>query len=455
MKIAILAHHSAGNAELARLTAENKWKYSAKHGYDLITLRTSGEEWKVGVTKRLRQILPAYDAVMTMGSDVLLMNHGIKIEDRFSVATDSVVISREDVCEWPLNNDIAIWCNTPRTFEVIDRIIADADIWLDYPWLWQNHLWNLIANKDPVAIKGIRLCDPRELNATHGNGQNSRWQFGDFIIHFLGYPEDQKIALVKHYLAMCSTDGTFHPPGTLFNRIKRKECEDVDPKAVFIAMPTYDGQARVETMQSLLFFLQWAASNMPDWTFTPAHLAGTGVPKLRDMLVHMARHSRTSKGKRFGKLFFWDSDVAALPQQVQRIISHSHPVIGGLYPLKKKGLAWVWKPIPGTGPDKAGVQNVAGVGTGFKCFDMAVFEAYAQAHPELEYTNNDLDDRFAGKKMTLFFREDVVDGHRMPEDYYFDRRVMEMGIPVSADTTIRLGHVGPCDWLAVNSKEGA
>ena len=446
MKICLLTHHSEANVTLAALTAENKRSYSARHGYDFITLRTSGDSWKVGVLKKMLDLIPLYDAVMTVGSDVLFMNHEIKIEDRYSVK-DSVVMCREDTCEWPVNNDVAIWCNTPATLELVRRLIADFDIWRDYPWLWQNHLWNLMATQPAFMPKAVRMIEPRQMNATHGNGQNSRWQFGDWIIHFLGYSEAEKIALAKHYLAFHSTDGAFYPPATLFNRVRRLSLRN--PKAVFIAMPCYDGTYRAETMQSITNFLMWVSVTHPDWMFVFAHLEGTGVPKLRDCLVHMgleAVNPRSSK-KDFGKLLFIDADIGCNPEQIMRICSHQHPVIGGMYPLKKKGAGWVWKPIPGVGPDKHGVQNVAGVGTGFKCFDMAVFEAYQQQYPELGYINNDLDVTFTGKKMHLYFREDIVEGSRMPEDYFFDYRVAKMGIPISADTTVKLGHFGTVNFL--------
>ena len=213
-------------------------------------------------------------------------------------------------------------------------------------------------------------------------------------------------------------------------------------------MPCYDGLYRAETMQSIYSFVLQAEFSLPDYKFVFAHLEGTGVPKLRDILVHQALEAVNPRnGKKFGKLLFIDADMGCNADQIMRIISHPHPVIGGKYPLKSNRAGWVWQPIPGVGTDKRGVQSVAGIGTGFKCFDLEVFEAYQQAYPELSYVCNDLDPRFAGKKMHLYFREDIVEGSRMPEDYYFDYRVQKMGIPVSCDTTIKLGHYGTVNFL--------
>ncbi len=438
------------NCELAAITSPNHMAYARRHGYSQQIVRMPWEEVKLGLLLQLKKLLPQFDVVVTHGSDVLFMNQSITVDEVcFSAGHNrGVMFAREAHTDWPINNDVGVWWNDARSMAVIDQLIKTWETWRDYPYLWQNQIWNLIQT-DVELSKFVTLTNPRVMNASPGGDNEARWKIGDWLCHFLGHNEDTKITVAQRMLQKCSADGAFYPPAAVYNRIKRTTKRD--PKAVMIAMPTYSGEARVETMQCLMFFMQWASRNMPDWTFCPAHLAGTGVPKLRDCLVQMALEAQTPNGKGFGKLFFWDSDVAALPEQVQRIVSHNHPVTGGLYPLKKKGLAWVWLPIPGLGPMKNGLQSVAGVGTGFKCFDMAVFEAFSELHPELQYTNNDLDPRFAGKKMTMFFREDIVDGNRMPEDYYFDRQTMLMGLPVYADMTVRLGHIGHADFLQMNT----
>ncbi len=440
------------NYELATVTAPNHMAYARRHSYSQHILRVPWKECNPGKLVHLKAILPQFDVVVTHGSDVLFMNQSVTVDEVCFKAghKSGVMFAREAHTDWPLNNDVGIWFNDERSHKILDRLIATWETWQDYPYLWQSQVWNLIQTDKEMAAC-VTLTNPRMMNASPGGDNEARWKIGDWVCHFLGHDENTKVAVAHRMLKKCSADGAYYPPAAVFNRIKRTTTRD--PKAVIIAMPTYNGEARVETMQCLMAFMMWAGRNMPDWIFSPAHLAGTGVPKLRDYLVHLALEAKTPEGKGFGRIFFWDSDVAALPEQLQRILTHKHPVVGGLYPLKKKGLAWVWLPMQGLGPMPNGLQSVAGVGTGFKSFDLCLFEAFAETHPELEYTCTDLDPRFAGKKMTMFFREDVVEGNRMPEDYYFDRQTMLMGLPVYADTTVRLGHIGHADYLQFNAHQ--
>lgn len=454
MNVSLLTCHSITNPlnlELARLTAPNHAAYATRQGYSQQILRMDWEPSKLAFLLELRALLPRFDLVLTHGSDVLMMNQSIRVEDVCARLkhTRGVMFSREGHTDWPVNNDVGIWWHDADSLAVLDRLIADHETWRDYPWIWQNHLWNLLQT-DPAFASRVKLALPRDMNAAPGGDNEARWKIGDWICHLLGCDEATKIPAAKLMLKKVSPDGCYHHPGTLFLRHQRLSRRN--PRAVFIGIPSYKPEMHFQAGQSIVALQIWAAHKLPDWQIFIKQLVGTGVPKLRDNLVSDALTAVNPRSGRadYGKLLMIDSDIGFNPLQVAQLIQQPHPIIGGLYPLKTKPLAWVWQPKPGAKPDQRGVQLVAGLGTGFKCFDLAVFEAYAEAHPELAYTNNDLGTEYAGRPMTLFFREDIVDGNRMPEDFYFDRKCQELGIPVAADTKLHLGHFGDADWLAVN-----
>lgn len=204
MKIAIITCHSSGNASLAAVTARNKWDYSARHGYDLITLRMSWDDCKAGMLDRMAELLPIYDAIMVIGSDVIFTNPSVTIESLLHPG-DSVVMAREEIGlrenGWsPINNDVAIWVNSPASLKLIREIKADSHKWLEDRMLWQGWVCDWVA-QNPHQ-KTLRLVEPRVMNSFHGDNfpERNRWRNGDYIVHFACYGNDDKEHLARIYV---------------------------------------------------------------------------------------------------------------------------------------------------------------------------------------------------------------------------------------------------------------
>jgi FkbM family methyltransferase len=170
--------------------------------------------------------------------------------------------------------------------------------------------------------------------------------------------------------------------------------------------------------------------------------------------VYMARNEHTA---RFLKsdcthLAFCDDDLIPSPADFQRIASHNVPVVGGMYPIKCEGpLKWCGNGFPDQpeapiGAD--GLQRVRYIGTGFMCVERSVVErVIAFQRDEIEYT---LDHPPYETRWHLW-REAVrkTDDQRkrlLTEDWLFCQICLELGIPVYADTKIRLGHTGTATW---------
>ncbi len=214
MRALILSCHSSVNEPIARLTAKNKWDYSARHGYDLLTMRMEWEACKIGYLPAIRSRLALYDVVITIGSDVLFMNPAVRIEDRVR-DEDHIVMAREDIGEhekgWSLiNNDVMIWRNTPEALAVLDRIIADTPKWAAYPQLWQRHLQNLLFSPEEMdsgVVAAVRLVEPREMNASNFEGQkkSSKWQMGDWIYHAVCGSNEDKYSRLRYYIEMAKS----------------------------------------------------------------------------------------------------------------------------------------------------------------------------------------------------------------------------------------------------------
>lgn len=222
MKILILTNWSANIAELNALTAPNKETYCKLHGYDFENVEHPYEkhvEWLKIIQDRVK----SYDVVMTMGCDTIFTNTSVRIEDRISAFYGDyrVSMAREHISWWPVNNDVMLWPVGTHSFHVLEELIKSAQIWMSYPWLWQNHLWNLIQAEERTK-RAIRIVEAREMSSTFQpfiiDAQNnavrlpgsSSWQLGDWILHAVDMPPDQRVQVIKWGLQYVG-DGTYIP----------------------------------------------------------------------------------------------------------------------------------------------------------------------------------------------------------------------------------------------------
>lgn len=223
MKILLYSGYSNTTQKLYEITHPNHLLYAQRHGYDCLADKVPWEEWKLEGLLRLREKLQFYDSVLMHGMDILFMNHDLFVEDQLrrrdgdSPTWDGVVLSKENIGWWPINNDVMIWRNKKPALWLLDLLIERAPIWKEFPWLWQNDLWNLMQ-VDPMVRDCVLLREARAMNSTHqpcdGYGKRfpgpSSWQLGDWIIHFLDMPLESKIQAAKTYLPFVG-NGTYHP----------------------------------------------------------------------------------------------------------------------------------------------------------------------------------------------------------------------------------------------------
>ena len=446
MNICLLSNHSCSNPlnlELARITTPNHVAYAQRHGYTQHIMRMDWEPSKLGWLKTLKFLLPQFDMVLGHGIDTLFMNQSITVEE---VATKAghkcgVMFAKEAHTEWPVNNDVSIWWNDQPSMAIIDRMIEDFEIWRDMAWIWQNHIWNLLQTEKHFS-KWITLTTPRNMNASPGGDNEARWKVGDWLCHFLGHNEFTKIPIAKVMLKKVSADGSYHGPTTTYRRIKRLSKRD--PNLVVLAMPNYEGMSHMETFNSTLFALIRAANQESKIQFVKLDAAGTQVPRLRDILLYKARTFEFG-GRLAGRIGFIDADMIFTLEHLLKMAMHQAPVVGALYPKKQAPFDWCFTPIPGKGTMSNGLQECVEIGTGFKFYDLDVFDAIIEENPQTEY--EETLPEFRGKTLNFIFHDQVVDRHRDSEDYTVDRMWRNMGGIVYADTSVKVGHMMRYDAL--------
>lgn len=145
----------------------------------------------------------------------------------------------------------------------------------------------------------------------------------------------------------------------------------------------------------------------------------------------------------FEELMWIDSDMAFLPESVDRLRAHNLPIVGALYPTKvEKKLTSALLPdtqsvVLGQG---GGLIEITYAATGFLLTRRQVY-LDIQEKERLPLCNQRL-----GQPTWPFFLPMIIpdgDGHTyLGEDFAFCERARRCGYKLFADTTIRLEHIG-------------
>ena len=195
MRVLIRSTWSENIRELYDVCSLNHWEYCKRWGYDYVANELDYQNYNdhaVSDIQGMLDCLKHYDVVMTIGMDTLFMNHDISVRDVFE-SYDSVLVAREETGWWPINNDVMIY-RAGHCEKLLERMINDFDVWKQYPWRMQAHLWNLIQEEKWVKDM-VRLVPAKTMNQ-----HPTKWQLGDWIVHFYNMSITDKVANAKNLL---------------------------------------------------------------------------------------------------------------------------------------------------------------------------------------------------------------------------------------------------------------
>lgn len=155
-------------------------------------------------------------------------------------------------------------------------------------------------------------------------------------------------------------------------------------------------------------------------------------------------------------LLFIDCDLIFGADQITRIVSHTEPLVGGLYPKKQEGpIEWVLNTLGQTEPRPDGLQEVRYVGTGFMCIQREVIEKMiAKLGPEI-FFHADYGKRRIEHDLWPMGVYQYPDGHRryLSEDWYFCQRWLDLGGRVFCDTRVIVKHLGPAVYPLASQEQ--
>lgn len=240
--------------------------------------------------------------------------------------------------------------------------------------------------------------------------------------------------------------------------------EELKKKSIFLAIPAYGGMVTGITMKSVLdlqtICTQYGIELRVSMIFNESL-----VQRARNYLADefMCRSTCTN-------FFFVDSDVGFDAKDVITMLALDKDIIGGLYP--KKSIGWeqlkkaidknpdlpaseyakltgemVFNPIAGT--EKFNVSElveVAELGTGFLMIKREAFEAFDVAFPEYKYRPDHVSTNFfdGSRQISAYFNVEIneVSNRLESEDFWFCRKMRELGVKIYMCPWIQLIHMG-------------
>ncbi len=236
--------------------------------------------------------------------------------------------------------------------------------------------------------------------------------------------------------------------------------EELHKRSLFLATPIYGGQPWAEycvSVEKLKIILNQEGLRWADLQTLRESL----VPRARNYLAHYFL------GLNMSHILFIDADIVFEPEDALQLLALADPnseydIVCGAYPKKRVR----WDKVrdaakAGFGDDDPDALEefvgefffapvdpdhrqpldypveVTETGTGFMMIQRHVFEAIAEAHPELEYV-----DDFTGEHYISFFNMPVRNKRLLSEDFDFCRLAREVGMKVWVLPSINLGHIG-------------
>lgn len=218
------------------------------------------------------------------------------------------------------------------------------------------------------------------------------------------------------------------------------------PLGLWVAVPAYTGEIKVETAHSLNFEMLTAFNKKVPFLLT-FHEQDSIITRARNAMV---MNFLNSDPKHFTDMVFVDSDVGFPEGAILRLAEHPLDIVGGVYPYRADpiGFPLTFRKNAEGGPDtvndpETGLLKVAGLPAGFVKIGRRALEKIMEKFPDWYYH----EDRVPQQKAWRFF-EFIQREHKFfGEDYAFCALAREAGIDIWCDADITLKHVGSKQFI--------
>ena len=209
MTYAIVTMHDAGYRELANITyEENKVPYCARHGYKLFAKMDNFSEGNRKFFDKFRFLLevmesdPDVEWVWWLDGDAMITNWTIPVT-KYCDNDYHFVIT---VDRYNLNNGSFFIRNSEQGRNYLKHLLSVEEDYLTAKWPDQQPMIDLVEEYQAITkIHGQRDFNSYDYDfyhQDHGNthdwdlfGNNGNWQLGDFVCHYPGVKQADRIQL--------------------------------------------------------------------------------------------------------------------------------------------------------------------------------------------------------------------------------------------------------------------
>lgn len=197
----ILTIHTISNDnlnELKAITEPNRLEYCLRHGYQLIMNKYVSTDFYFMEIERLIQLVEALKDchwLVSMGTDTIFTNMGIKFEDIINKYKQYEVIVSKDVNG--INSDIMLMRNTPAVKNWLMNLVYHTKEYHAYQFA--------IPSIKPEGFE-LGVIHQKEINAMpywlydYPDHKGGQWEEDDFIFHAAGMTIPDKIKVITEIL---------------------------------------------------------------------------------------------------------------------------------------------------------------------------------------------------------------------------------------------------------------
>lgn len=172
-----------GYEEIAKLTVPNIQAYAARHGYGYRACSHPGHFGKISA---LLESWDDADWLWWIDTDAIVTNRTIRLEDL--AKHGDVVLT----CDGNgINSGSMIFRTIPEVRRTLVEMLNNRSVFDFPPW----HDQNAFAYKLWGISDRVRVIHKRRLNS-----YPSDWQRGDFVLHWPGMPNHERIKLIERHL---------------------------------------------------------------------------------------------------------------------------------------------------------------------------------------------------------------------------------------------------------------
>lgn len=192
-------HEGATFRQLSEITSKSIIDYCNLHGYDYkIECNDLDRSRHISWSKMYLAIkyLKDYDYVWCVDSDVMIMNHTIRLENIVDPNFNIMVALQKDILD-SLSTGSIIYKNTPWTNDFLKEVYQDTEF-SHISFFEQSSMIKQIRKNPSLINKEIKFVHHRLFNAYyHEWYEEENFRFGDFALHCAGTSNQYRLKLFQ------------------------------------------------------------------------------------------------------------------------------------------------------------------------------------------------------------------------------------------------------------------